>query len=115
MRCIGMSRICPPVVLLLATFAQAHANEQAVLLCAQPQVLSLVAERLGRAGMVQSIEAGPVGQVPGGQPDLVNCAVRVRAVAFDTTRFGRAPVETLSVYSYTLRLGRNGVFMQPDP
>ena len=93
--------------------ASAHAAAPFVRACAEPEVLILVAERLARAGIPQTLEASTVGQVPGVRSGFIECAVRVHAAIFDTPRYGAVPLDQVSVYRYTLRLGRNGVFVQP--
>lgn len=97
----------------LAATTPVHASALLRPVCAEPEVLLLVAERLRRAGIPQTLEANTAGQIPGLRSGMVECAVRVHTAVFDTTRYGRVPVDVVSTYRYSLRLGRNGVFVQP--
>lgn len=101
-----------PMIALLLSAAPALAGEPGPV-CGQKPVLRLVAETLQRAGQPAWIEPGSVGEAPGPRPGLVNCAVRVHRPFHDTNARGRLPLETVSVYQYTLELRRNGVFLQP--
>jgi hypothetical protein len=81
--------------------------------CAQSQVLQLVRERLRQAGQPGVLEIGSIGQAPNGR-DLVNCAVRVHTLEYNTPRLGPAPTDVVSIYRYTLELRRNAVFLLPQ-
>ena len=54
---------------------------------------------------------GGIGEIPPASPGPVRCAVRVRTTHFDTNRFGYAPQYKLSVLEFTVRVARNGLFV----
>ena len=98
--------------LLLAAAAAAPAAAAEVPICAQPEVLRLVAERLSRTGQPVVVQAAPVGQQPGLRPDTVQCAAYVHTPAVNTPKFAGQVFDSESVYSFTLSLRRNGVFLE---
>jgi hypothetical protein len=81
--------------------------------CSQAKVLEAVQDRLRQAGQPARLEPGSVGQMPGTQPGIVHCAVRVHATVYDTPHHGRVPVETVQNYQYSLELRKNGIFLLP--
>lgn len=98
----------------LALSAPSHAADLAPSFpCAQPQVLLLVKERVQRAGLPTEIEAGSIGELPGGTPGTVHCALRLHTPLYDTNRFGYAPQDQVATFRYTLELRRNAIFFSP--
>lgn len=83
--------------------------------CAQPEVLQLLSERMRHAGRGQLVEPGSINERPGSRPGLVHCAARVEVATYDITRFGSVPVITVNVVQYAVELRRNGVFLLPEP
>ena len=82
--------------------------------CAQREVLQLLAERLGHAGQGQFIEPDSVNERPGERPGLAYCAVRVQTATYDISRFGPAPVITIGIVQYAVEMRTNGAFLLPD-
>ena len=89
----------------------AHAGEPPRPVCGRNEVLDVVADDIAQRGLDAVILPGSVGQIPGALPDTVRCAVRLQATVFDTNRFGAVPQYRLSVLDYTVRAGRNGLFV----
>lgn len=81
------------------------------LVCGKPEVLDVVAAGLAMRGEMVEVERGSVGQVPGHQPDLLLCAVRVRVGRINTDRSGYQPLYDVVVHQYRVRAGRNGFFV----
>lgn len=108
-------RFRPAALILAAGFAglapPAQAAEPPRPVCARNEVLDVVADDIAQRGINAVILPGSVGQVPTALPDTVRCAVRLQATFFDTNRFGAAPQVRLSVLDYTVRAGRNGLFV----
>ena len=71
----------------------------------------MVADDIAQRGLNAVILPGSVGQIPTAMPDTVRCAVRLQTTFFDTNRFGGVPQVRLSVLNYTVRAGRNGLFV----
>lgn len=84
--------------------------------CARNEVLDIVAEDIARRGIPAVIVPGDVGQIPTAVPSMTRCAVRLRETYYDTNRFGYAPQLRYSIVEFTVRAGRNGLFVdQIDP
>ena len=75
------------------------------------EVLDVVADDIAGRGLNAVILPGSVGQVPSALPDTVRCAVWLQTTFFDTNRFGAVPQVRMSVLDYTVRAGRNGLFV----
>lgn len=101
------------LALLLFTQAPARAESLPGPVCGRPQVLVQVLETLRRAGQTLSIEPGSAGERPSDRPGLVSCAVRVHTLIYDTAQFGTLPRDQVSVFTYTLEMRRNGIFLRP--
>ena len=89
----------------------AHAGEPPRPVCGRNEVLDVVADDIAQRGLDAVILPGSVGQIPSALPDTVRCAVRLQTTVFDTNRFGAVPQIRLSVVDYTVRAGRNGLFV----
>ena len=89
----------------------AHAGEPPRPVCGRSEVLDVVADDIAGRGLDAVILPGSVGQIPSALPDTVRCAVRLQTTVFDTNRFGAVPQYRLSVLDYTVRAGRNGLFV----
>lgn len=79
--------------------------------CGRTEVLAVVADDIVQRGIGAVIVPGSVGEIPTGMPDTVRCSVRIQATYFDTNRFGAVPLVRLSVMDFTVRAGRNGLFV----
>ena len=79
--------------------------------CSRPEVLDVVATDIARNGVASTIVPGGVGEIPTVLPGAVRCAVRVSTRFFDTNRFGLVPQYRVSVLEFTVRSGRNGLFV----
>lgn len=90
----------------------ARAAEPPRPVCGRNEVLDVVADDIAGRGLNAVILPGSVGQIPTALPDTVRCAVRLQETFFDTNRFGEAPQLRLSVLDYTVRAGRNGLFVE---
>lgn len=110
-----ITRSLPIKALLLlscveATRADAHEPPWQAPVCESPEVLARVAGVLGargRAGVLVPL----AGQVPTALPEVVSCAVTLREVTYDTDRFGLSPITHEQLIGYTVRRGRNGLFV----
>lgn len=100
---------------LLAALPACAADPGRGPVCARPEVLRLVSDRLEQAGVPPRLEAQAIGQSPGPAPNLVACAVWVRRSVYNTPILGAAPAETRFVYRYTLQLRENAAFLLADP
>ena len=80
--------------------------------CSQSEVLRVVADDMARQGAPASFVLGTAGEIPTARPDIVRCAVQVQATTYDTNRYGYAPLARLSTVEYSVRAGRNGLFVQ---
>ncbi len=78
--------------------------------CGRNEVLDVVADDIARRGVPAVIVPGAIGEVPAA-PDTVRCSVWVRTTYFNTNRFGYTPQVRLSVLEFTVRAGRNGLFV----
>lgn len=97
--------------LALAACLPAQAGQGSGPVCNRPEVLDAVAAGLAARGSTAEVERGDAGEVPGGRPGLVVCAVRLRLRHFDTNRFGYQPLYSYTVHRYYVRAGRNGYFV----
>lgn len=85
-------------------------------ICARNEVLDVVADDIARRGIPAVIVPGDVGQIPTAMPGTIRCAVRLSETYYDTNRFGYAPQLRRSIVEFTVRSGRNGLFVdQIDP
>ena len=105
------SRFLPAALILAALSPFAHAAEPPRPVCGRNEVLDVVADDIAQRGLNAVILPGSVGQIPSALPDTVRCAVRLQTTVFDTNRFGAVPQVRLSVLDYTVRAGRNGLFV----
>lgn len=106
---LAASILAGPILIGLSPLAQAGEPPQPV--CGRNEVLDVVADDIAQRGLDAVILPGSVGQIPGALPDTVRCAVRLQTTFFDTNRFGTVPQVRLSVLNYTVRAGRNGLFV----
>lgn len=97
--------------LVLAACLPAQAGRESGPVCNRLEVLDAVAAGLAARGSTAEVERGAAGEVPGGRPELVLCAVRLRLRHFDTDRFGYQPLYSYAVHRYHVRAGRNGYFV----
>ena len=108
-------RFRPAALILAGSLASlgpcAQAAEPPRPLCGRSEVLDVVADDIAQRGLNAVILPGSVGQTPSALPDTVRCAVRLQTTFFDTNRFGDVPQVRLSVLEYTVRAGRNGLFV----
>ena len=105
------SRLWLAILVLTGFGPLAHAGELPRPVCGRNEVLDVVADDIAQRGINAVILPGSVGQVPTALPDTVRCAVRLQTTFFDTNRFGAVPQVRLSVLDYTVRAGRNGLFV----
>ena len=97
--------------LLSGVFTALAATAYAGPVCNSPEVLEVIARMSAARGRDARIEPGPAGQIPTEQPHTVLCAVRVLERFYDTNRFDLAPQYRHQVYEFTVRRGRNGLFV----
>lgn len=95
---------------VMATRAGAHEPPRQALVCESPEVLARVAGVLGARGRA-GVLAPLAGQVPTALPEVVSCAVMLREVSYDTDRCGLRPITHEQSIEYTVRRGRNGLFV----
>lgn len=101
---------CVAIVLMgMSSAAQAGSLPRPV--CGRNEVLDVVADDIARHGIAAVIMPGAIGEVPAAAPDTVRCSVRIRTTYFNTNRFGYTPQVRLSVLEFTVRAGRNGLFV----
>ena len=86
--------------------------------CADPDVLDRINRIIAESGSTAhmelgAIELGWVGQAPVAQLNTVACAVRLVEWAYDTSRYGPVPRRWERIYSFTVRRGRNALFVEP--
>ena len=100
------------VALILAGLGPlAQAAEPPRPVCGRNEVLDVVADDIAQRGIDAVILAGSVGETPTALPNTVRCSVRVQTTVFDTNRFGTVPQVRLSILDYSVRAGRNGLFV----
>ena len=80
--------------------------------CGSPEVLGIIARLVAAQGNAAQIEPGPAAQVPTASPQTVLCAVRVLETFYDTNRFDLVPQYQHKIYEFTVRQGRNGLFVE---
>ncbi|MBC7801173.1 MAG: hypothetical protein H7Z10_11170 [Gemmatimonadaceae bacterium] len=97
--------------LFLLLTGMAHAADRLPSVCGRPEVLGVVADDIARGGTDTVIIPGDFGEVPTAQPDTVRCAVRVNTRIVDTNRFGYVPQDRQSIVEFSVRTGRNGLFV----
>lgn len=93
----------------LGSPAQAAVPPQPV--CSRAEVLNVVANDIAQRGVTAVIVAGSVGEIPTARPDTFRCSVRVQTTYYDTNRYGTVPQVRLSILQFTVRAGRNGLFV----
>lgn len=104
-------RFWPAALILAGIGPLAQAAEPPRPVCGRNEVLDVVADDIAQRGIDAVILPGSVGQIPTALSDTVRCSVRFQATYFDTNRFGAMPQVRLSVLDYTVRAGRNGLFV----
>lgn len=104
-------RIWPAAIVLacLGSLAQAEAPPRPI--CSRNEVLDVVADAIAQRGAATVIMPGSVGEIPTASPDLFRCSVRVQTTYYDTNRYGAVPQVRLSILQFTVRAGRNGLFV----
>ncbi len=105
------SRFWLAAAILVGFGPPAHAGEPPRPVCGRNEVLDVVADDIAQRGLDAVILPGSIGQIPGALPDTVRCAVRLQTTFFDTNRFGTVPQVRLLVLDYSVRAGRNGLFV----
>ena len=91
---------------------QVRAAPPPVPVCARNEVLDIVADDVARRGIAATIVPGSIGQVPTARPSTVRCAVRLQTTYYDTDRYGVVPQVRLTTVEYSVRAGRNGLFVE---
>ena len=121
---LRLTTLCLTTAVLFAVLAvPAPGLSQPGPVCASPEVLDQVARIIAATGSTARIElvvggqgvaglAG-LGQAPAAQPHTVACAVRLFDWAYDTSRHGLVPQPRERTYAFTVRRGRNALFVQP--
>jgi len=89
--------------------APAHAAPPPV--CSRIEVLDVVANEIARRGVSAVIVPGYFGEILTPTANTVLCSVRVHSTFYDTNRFGNVPQVRLSTLEFTVRAGRNGLFV----
>lgn len=89
----------------------AQAGSLPLPVCGRSEVLSVVADDIARRGVAAVILPGAVGEAPDFVPGTVRCAVRLQTTFYDTDRYGYVPQVRLSILEFTVRAGRNGLFV----
>lgn len=79
--------------------------------CGRNEVLGVVADDIARRGVDAVIVPGDVGEAPAAIPDTVRCSVRLQTIFYDTDRHGYVPQVRLTILEFTVRAGRNGLFV----
>ena len=98
-------------VILSGTVSSAQAAPLPGPVCGRNEVLGVVADDIARRGVDAVIVPGDVGEAPAVIPDTVRCSVRLQTVFYDTDRYGYVPQVRLSILEFTVRAGRNGLFV----
>ncbi len=80
-------------------------------ICSRHEVLDVVADSIAQRGVSSVIMPGSVGEIPTASPDLFRCSVRIQTTYYDTNRYGAVPQVRLSILQFTVRAGRNGLFV----
>lgn len=93
----------------LGSLAQAAVPPRPI--CGSNEVLNVVADDIAQRGVTAVIVPGSVGEIPTARPDMFRCSVRVQTTYFDTNRYGGVPQVRLSILEFTVRAGRNGLFV----
>ena len=105
----------PRVVLIVAILAgvgmAAQAGDLPRPICGRSEVLDVVANDIIRRGMDAVIVPGNVGEAPAPSAKATRCAVRLQTTFYDTDRYGYVPQVRLSILEFTVRAGRNGLFV----
>lgn len=103
----------PLLVAVLLSTQSCAAESLPEFVCARPEVLQLVGERIHHAGQPVILDPATVGQRPGLRPNTVQCAILMQIAVYDTPRDGAFPEYRTSTYQYTLDLHQNGIFLSP--
>ncbi len=96
-------------ILVAPAYSQSGASYG--LICVKPEVLDRVAEILQAQGSRAQVLVDGVAEIPGLLPHTVNCAVLLRQIVYDTDRHGYVPDGRTVKYGFTVRQGRNGLFV----
>lgn len=104
-------RVWPAAVLLASIAPLAHAAAPPQPICSRNEVLDVVAGSIAQRGVATRIIPSSVGEIPTASPDLFRCSVRVQTTFYDTNRYGTVPQVRLSILQFTVRAGRNGLFV----
>jgi len=104
-------RVWPAAVLLASIASLAHAAAPPQPICSRNEVLDVVAGSIAQRGVATRIIPSSVGEIPTASPDLFRCSVRVQTTFYDTNRYGTVPQVRLSILQFTVRAGRNGLFV----
>jgi len=91
--------------------ASAHAGVLPGPICDRNEVLDIVADQIARRGVAAIIVPGYIGEIPSFAPNTVRCSVRLQTTFYDTNQFGNVPQVRLSTLDFTVRAGRNGLFV----
>lgn len=115
-----MRLLCIPLLVVLA--APTPGLSQPGPVCANPDVLDRIARIIATSGSTGRMENGAiefgaidlslVRQVPSAQPNTVACAVGLVGWTYDTGRYGSVPRRWERTYSFTVRRGRNALFVE---
>ena len=92
-----------------ASLAQAAVPPRPI--CSRNEILDVVADSIAQRGVSSVIMPGSVGEIPTASPDLFRCSVRIQTTYYDTNRYGAVPQVRLSILQFTVRAGRNGLFV----
>lgn len=105
-------RIAAAAALVLGLLPAACAAGLPQPVCSRIEVLDVVADDLARRGIRAAIVPGSTGEIPTALPDTVRCAVQLETTFYDTNLHGPIPLARLSVVEYSVRAGRNGLFVE---
>ena len=113
--------ICIPLLVTLAVPTPGRSQPGPV--CANPDVLDRIARIIATSGStgdgkigateLGAIDLALVRQVPFAQLNTVACIVTFVVWTYDTGRYGHVPRRWDRTYSFTVRRGRNALFVEP--
>ena len=72
-------------------------------ICASPDVIGLVEERLRASRPYAELDRRSVSEAPDPSPNTVRCGVRVKVVTFDAPHHGMVPLVGLENHLYAVR------------
>ena len=110
-RQIGFAAALLTAMILMGTGSAAQAGALPLPVCGRNEVLDVVADDIARRGIDAVIVPSGVGEAPAYAPNTVRCSVRLQTVFYDTDRYGYVPQVRLSILEFTVRAGRNGLFV----